>query len=57
MLVASTAGGQRHGGGVRPISGNRVNVAVMSVPPKITLAHGSGTKRRSVACHRPNADP
>jgi hypothetical protein len=39
--VAITSGGQRHGGGVRPRSGNSENVAVMSVAPKIALAQGS----------------
>jgi hypothetical protein len=32
--VAIMLGGHRHGGGVRPSSGNIINVAVMSVAPK-----------------------
>jgi len=57
MLVAITSGGQRHGGGVRPSSGNREKVAVISTLPKITLAIGSPFARRSVPCSSPNADP
>ena len=38
-------------------SGNSVKVAVMSVPPKAALAHGSPTARRSAPCRRPNAEP
>ena len=44
--VAMTSGGHFEGGGVRPSSGNSVNVAVISVAPKIALAHGSPTFRR-----------
>jgi len=56
-LVASTSGRQRHGGGVRPSSGKRLSVAVMSVAPNAAEAHGSPIERRSVPCSRPNAEP
>ena len=55
--VAITSAGQRHGGGVRPSSGNSVSVAVISVAAKPRLAHGSGTHRRSVPCQTPKAEP
>src|SRR3954451_6084400 len=56
-LVASTSAGQRHGGGVRPSSGNSVRVALISMPPNAALAQGSGSFRWSRPCMTPNAEP
>ena len=39
-LVAMTSAGQRHGGGVRPSSGNSVKVALISMPPKAAAGPG-----------------
>ena len=52
-----TSAGQRHGGGVRPSSGNSVNVALISMPPNAALAHGSRRLRWSRPCISPNAEP
>ena len=56
-LVAITSFGQRHGGGVRPSSGNSVSVALMSVAPNRTLANGSENLRCRMPCQTPNAEP
>jgi hypothetical protein len=55
--VAITLGGQRHGGGVRPRSGNSVSVALIKVAPNAALAHGSPIRRRKRPCQRPNTEP
>jgi hypothetical protein len=55
--VAVTSIGQRHGGGVRPSSGNSETVALIRVAPKTALARGSGIQRRNTPCHIPKAEP